>query len=265
MDARKELLAEAIQEVLAPRAAVLRNDLRVRELEGLPRHEDAWFGDVPDTVAFDEAGLRFEIPLLGGQKTGHFFDQFDNKTWAAPRCDGRTVLDVYANTGGWELHALQAGATQAVVVDSDAGNMERAAANAAANGLGDRLEVVCAEGRGVLQGLVAGGRRFGAVVLDPPAFAKTKKAAGNALRGYREINALGLMLVEEGGLLFTSSCSYHVHEDRFLEAIADAAQQAGRRLQLVRRGEQAADHPVLPTVPETRYLKSFAFRVMMDA
>ncbi len=265
MESRKAQLAEALTQVLGPRGAVLRNDARVRDLEGLPRGREVWFGDVPDEVSFEEAGLRFSTPPLGGQKTGHFFDQFDNKRAAAALCAQRTVLDVYANTGGWALHALAAGATHATTVDIDAGNTERAAANAAANGMADRLDAVCAEGKATLTEMVAEGRQFGAVVIDPPAFAKQKKAAGNALRGYRDVNALAMMLVEEGGFLFTSSCSYHVHEDRFLDAMTQAARTAGRRIQAIRRGEQAADHPVLPTVPETRYLKSWTFRVSMDA
>jgi len=265
MEARKEQLAEALTQVLSPRGVVLRNDARVRDLEGLPRQNEAWFGDVPDVVTFDEAGLRFTTPPLGGQKTGHFFDQYDNKRAAAPLCRGRTVLDVYANTGGWALHALQAGATHATTVDIDPGNAERAMANAEANGFGDQLDSVCAEGKATLQDLVQQGARFGAVVIDPPAFAKQKKAAGSALRGYREVNALAMMLVEDGGFLFASSCSYHVHEDRYLQTLSDAAGDAGRRIQAIRRGEQAADHPVLPTVPETRYLKSWTFRVGMDA
>lgn len=265
MESRKEQLVEALTQVFGPRGAVLRNDARVRDLEGLPRGSDVWFGDVPDEVTFDEAGLRFTTPTLGGQKTGHFFDQFDNKRAAAPLCADRTVLDVYANSGGWALHALAAGARHATTVDIDPGNAERAARNATDNGFADRLDAVCAEGKATLQELVQQGARFGAVVIDPPAFAKQKKAAGAALRGYREVNALALMLVEDGGFLFSSSCSFHVHEDRFLEALSDAARDAGRRLQAIHRGEQAADHPVLPAVPETRYLKSWTFRVGLDA
>lgn len=265
IETRKDAVAEALEQVFAPRGAVLRNDARVRELEGLPRHRDAWFGDVPESVDFDEAGVRFALPPLGGQKTGHFFDQYDNKRWAAPLCRGRTVLDVYANTGGWALHALAAGAERAVVIDSDEGNAALARANAEANGFGDRLEAVAAEAKRTLQGLVQQGARFGAVVVDPPAFAKQRKAAGSALRGYREINALAALLVEPGGFLFSSSCSFHVLEDRFLDAVVQGAGDADRQLTLIRRGEQASDHPVLPAVPETRYLKSFAFRVTMKA
>lgn len=265
MEVRKPLIEGALREVLAPRAVVLRNDAKVRELEGLEPGREVWWGEPPPLVAFEEHGVRFELDVMGGQKTGHFFDQADNKRAAAPLARGRSVLDVYANTGGWALHALAAGATSAVVIDSDADNCTRALGNARLNGFDGRLTAIAGEARRTLQALVAEGRRFGVVVLDPPAFAKQRKAAGSALKGYREIAALGAMLVEEGGFLFVSSCSYHVEEDRFLEAVVEGATEAGRRLLLIRRGEQASDHPVLPRAPETRYLKCFGFRVTMAA
>ncbi|HMV66033.1 MAG TPA: class I SAM-dependent rRNA methyltransferase [Myxococcota bacterium] len=263
MEVRRPQLEAAIREVLDPVGVVLRNDAAVRGLEGLPQGREVWFGEPPDEVVVDEGGVSFAVPLLGGQKTGHFFDQYENKRFAAGLCRGRSVLDVYANTGGWALHALAAGARSAVTVDSDAGNAERTLRNAMRNGVVDRLEAVCAEGKRTLQEYVQAGRRFGAVVLDPPAFAKQRKAVSSALKGYREINTLGLTLVEHGGYLFTSSCSYHVLEDRFLDEVMAAADTAGRTLQLIRRGEQAYDHPMLPGVPETRYLKSLAFRVLV--
>jgi 23S rRNA (cytosine1962-C5)-methyltransferase len=265
MDSRRDILQEAIEQVLGPAGAILRNDMPVRRLEGLELESGPWFGTPQDEADIDEMGVTFRVSLPGGQKTGHFYDQVDNKRFAANLCRGRTVLDVYANTGGWGLHALVAGAEHATTIDSDAFNVERTQINADLNGVGDRITPICAEGKRTLQHFVAEGRRFGAVVLDPPAFAKQRKAAGSALRGYREINALGMTLVESGGLLFTSTCSFHVHEDRFLEAVVQGAKDAGRRLVLIRRGAQAADHPVAPQIPESSYLKSYAFRVLMDA
>jgi len=261
MEVRKPQLEAALREVTGASSAVLRNDASVRGLEGLPQNREIWFGEPPEEVEIDEFGVRFMVPLLGGQKTGHFFDQADNKRWAAQLCRGRRVLDVYSNTGGWALHALMAGATHATTIDSDAGNQVRTMRNAQLNGVADRIEAVAAEGKKALQALVHAGKRYGAVVLDPPAFAKQRKAAGSALKGYQEINALGLMLIEHGGYLFTSSCSWHIEEDRFIAEVASAAREAGRALKMVHRGEQSADHPVLPAVPESRYLKSFAFRV----
>ncbi len=262
-ETRRDLIADALREVFAPAGAVLRSEGRNRALEGLPDERAPWWGDPPEHVDIDEWGVRFRVPLLGGQKTGHFYDQACNRRFAAGLCRGRTVLDVYANGGAWALHALAAGAAGAVAVDKSADCVARMAINADLNGVGDRLEPVRAEGRRFLQEQRALSRQYGAVVLDPPAFAKTRKAAGSALRGYREINALGLSLVEDGGFFFTSSCSHHVLEDRFLDAIRAAAAEAGRRLRMVRRGEQAPDHPVDPAIPETRYLKSFAFEVRM--
>lgn len=261
MEVRKDALRRAIEEVFAPSCAVLRNDVSVRTLEGLPLGREVWFGEPPGDIEIDESGVKFGVNVLGGQKTGHFFDQHDNRVFAGQLCAGRTVLDVYANAGGWALHALLRGATHATTIDSDADNAARTVANAARNGMSDRLDAICAEGRGALSQMVNQGRRFGAVVLDPPAFAKQRKAAGPALKGYGEINTLGLSLVEHGGLFFTSSCSWHILEERFLEEIQGAARKAGRVIRMIRRGEQASDHPVIPGVPETRYLKSFAFRV----
>lgn len=261
MEVRKDLLRDAIVEVFAPRAAVLRSEGPSRGLEGLEDERGPWIGEPPDDVDIDEGGVRFRVPVKDGQKTGHFYDQALNRAFAGERCGGRTVLDVYANGGGWGLYALVNGARSVVAVDRSAACCERIAVNAGLNGVADRIEARESDGRTALQALVTEGRRFGAVVLDPPAFAKTRKAAGAALRGYREINALGATLVEPGGWLFTSSCSWHVQEDRFTEAVVAGARDAGRRLRLVRRGEQAPDHPVLPEVPETRYLKSLAFLV----
>jgi len=261
MERRREALREAIEEVLSPAGVVLRNDGRSRKLEGLPLVREAWFGEVPDRVEFEEHGVRFAVDPMGGQKTGHFFDQADNRRRAAALCPGQSVLDVYAYSGAWALHALVAGAERAVAVDSSEPACVAMKDNAELNGVSDRLAVVHDEGKRSLELLVGEGARFGVVILDPPAFAKTRKAASSALRGYRDVNSLALALVEPGGFLFTSTCSYHVKEDRFLEALRQAAVGAGRRVRIAYRGSQAADHPVLPGVPETRYLKCFGLHV----
>lgn len=261
MEARKAQIEQAIRDVLAPTGAVLRGDARMRDLEGLGEDQGVWFGQVPDEVVIDEFGVKYGVNPLGSQKTGHFFDQAENRRYAGSLTKGRSVLDVYCNTGGFGLHCLAQGAKSVMSVDSAAENIVRAQQNAELNGFGDKLEGVCAEGRTTLEALVAAGKRFGAVVLDPPAFAKTRKVAARALVGYRDINSLGMMLCEEGGLLFTSSCSYHVQEDRFVDSIREAAQRAGKRIRMVRRGEQASDHPVNPAIAESRYLKSYAFWV----
>jgi len=264
MDRRREPLAAALKEVFAPDGAVLRNDSRMRELEGLERGRSVWFGEVPDAIDIDEFGVQFRVLPLKGQKTGHFFDQADNRRFAASLCRDRDVLDVYANSGGWGLHALQQGAAQVIFVDKSESCCEMIETNAALNGFSDRVVILQDEGKRTLETLLTESVRFGAIVLDPPAFAKRRKVATKALKGYQEINRLAMHLLEPGGFLFTSSCSYHVEEERFIQAIHAAAQQAGRRLRMIRRGEQSHDHPARPEVPETRYLKSLAFQVLPE-
>ena len=265
MEQRRGLIEEAIREVLAPKGAVLRSEGPARQKEGLEDERGLWFGEVPDLVEIEEYGVKFMAAPLDGQKTGHFYDQAVNRAYAGPLCKGMRVLDVYANGAGWALQALAHGATQAIAIDKSESCCDRMVANAELNGVADRLIPLCDEGKRSLQALGSAGERFDAVMLDPPAFAKNRKAAGAALRGYRDINALGLSLVRPGGLLFTSSCSYHVEEDLFVAEVVAAAKQVGRSLRVVRRGEQAADHPVRTEIPETRYLKSWAFHVVMDS
>jgi 23S rRNA (cytosine1962-C5)-methyltransferase len=263
LEQRLDVLRTAIEEVLAPAGAVFRNDNRVRELEGLEQGRSVWFGDVPEHVDIDEYGVTFRVPLLGGQKTGHFFDQAFNRLAAGRLAADRTVLDVYANTGGFGLQCLAHGAREVLFVEKSEPTAEACGLNAEINDVADRATVVATEATKFLEHLVAQGERFDLVCIDPPAFAKSKKTAGAALRGYARVNALAMTLVRPGGFLITSSCSHHVHEDRFLEALTKASTMAERPIRLVRRGEQAPDHPVLPAVPETRYLKHVVAQVLL--
>jgi 23S rRNA (cytosine1962-C5)-methyltransferase len=263
LEMRKDLLEAALRKVIDPAGVVLRNDNKVRELEGLEQGRGEWFGDVAETVDIDELGVTYRVPMLGGQKTGHFFDQAVNRLEAGRLAADKSVLDVYANTGGFALQALAHGAKHAILVEKSESTADLAGQNAEINEVDDRCTIVATEATKFLEHLVAQGERFDIVCIDPPAFAKSKKTAGPALRGYTRMNALAMTLVKPGGLLFTSSCSYHVHEDRFIEAVAKGADLADKRLRLLRRGEQAADHPVLPAVPETRYLKHIGAQVLL--
>jgi 23S rRNA (cytosine1962-C5)-methyltransferase len=261
IEVRKDALAAALREVLTPRGVVLRSDRRLREMEGLAPDTGPWFGDVPETVDIDEHGVRFRVSPGGGQKTGHFFDQADNRRAAAALCRGRHVLDVFSYTGGFALHALAGGAASATCVDSSDDALARARENASRNGCADRLEVSCGDAREVLAAMQRNGRRFDVVSVDPPAFAKSKKVAARALVGYRDLFAAAAALVVPAGLLFLSSCSYHVHEDRFADAVAEGLRKADRTFRVLRRGEQAPDHPTHPAIPESRYLKHLALWV----
>ncbi len=260
-DRRRDVIVAALQRVWNPTGITERSEGRARELEGLPDVRGPIAGTVPETVDIDEGGVPFRVTLGKGAKTGHFFDQALNRDFAGRRCDGADVLDVYSHTGGFGQHALAHGARHVLSIDRSAEALNAAAVNAGLLGASERHEVRVADGRDALRALAAEGRRFDVVCLDPPAFAKSRKVAGNALRAYGEINALGMALLRPAGLLFTSSCSWHIEEDRFVEVVAAAAHARGATLRVIRRGEQAPDHPVRPAVPETRYLKHLALDV----
>ncbi len=257
MERRLSLLEAALREVFAPAGAVLRNESAARAHEGLERYGRPWFGEVPERVRFEVDGLALFADVRAGQKTGFFFDQAVNRRFARDLAAGRRVLDVFAHTGAWAVGAMVSGAREAVAVDASAAACSGIRAHAELNGVS--VQVIEADARQALAELR--GERFEHVYLDPPAFAKSRRTAGKALAAYRAINEAALRLVAPGGLLFTSSCSYHVREDRFLDAVIRAARRAGREVRLVRRGEQAPDHPVHPAIPETRYLKHLVLHV----
>lgn len=257
MEDRKPMIEAALREVVAPSGVVFRGDVPLRTMEGLPLEKGIWWGEVPARVAFEENGVRFEADLVEGQKTGFFFDQAENRAFLASRVAGQRVLDVYAHLGGWALVAKQHGATYAATIESSAAANELIRASAALNGLD--IDVLQGDAEAEMNKLAAGS--FDIVCIDPPAFAKNRKSAGVALGAYKRVNQAAMRLVKPGGLLFTSSCSHHVMPDRFAEAVAHAARSAGRNLQLVRRGGQAPDHPILPNVPETEYLKHLVLAV----
>lgn len=259
MEQRSSLLQEAIRQVFAPRAVVLRNDVSLRTLENLPLEKKLWWGELSGPAGLLENGCRFEVDLLEGQKTGFFFDQAENRAFAASRCEGARVLDVYAYVGAFAVQAMKGGARQAVAVDSSATACSWIRHNASLNGV--EVETVQEDAREAMERMVAANERFDVVSIDPPAFAKSRKAAAVALAGYKTVNTLAIRLVQPGGLLFSSSCSHHILPDRFEQTLLDAAYKARRELVLIRRGGQAPDHPILPRVPETEYLKHLVYQV----
>jgi len=261
MDQRRPLLAQALTRVLAPGGIILRNDVGVRALEGLEQGVEDWLGEVPGEVAIAEGAARFRVDLRHGQKTGFFLDQVENRAWSLPRVGGARVLDAYAHTGAWAIQALLHGASAATALDVSERACAQITLHGQDNGVAERLTVIQDDARQALRELAARGERFEVVFLDPPAFAKTRKKAAVALKAYREINRLGMALVAPGGLLFTSSCSHHIHEERFQDEVAQAARDLGRLARIVRRGEQAPDHPVHPAMPETRYLKHLVLQL----
>ncbi|HZF05898.1 MAG TPA: class I SAM-dependent rRNA methyltransferase [Patescibacteria group bacterium] len=216
----------------------------------------------PSSVTVEEGAARFLVRVGGGHKTGLYLDQADNRGRVAPFGAGRAVLDVFAYTAGFACHALLAGATSAVCVESSKDALAGAVDNLALNGVAARAEIRDANAFDELRRLDRAGARFGFVVLDPPPFARGRGALEGALRGYKEINLRAIRLLEPGGVLATFSCSHHVSEGAFEAMVRDAAADAGVRLRVLAPLTQSDDHPVLLTVPETRYLKGLLLERM---
>jgi 23S rRNA (cytosine1962-C5)-methyltransferase len=255
----KSALTELLVEEFAPRAIVERNDARVRELEGLERCTGMLYGEAPEEIEINQHGVRFLVSPLGGQKTGAFLDQRENYLAARRVAHGR-ALDCFTFNGGFALHV--ASECESVLgIDISAEAIAAAARNADRNGASN-VAFHAANVFDAMREFEAGGERFDTIVLDPPAFAKNRASLASAARGYKEINLRALKLLNPGGVLVTSTCSYHVSEEMFLEVIADAALDARRRVQLVEKRGQSRDHPVLLGVPETHYLKCVIARVV---
>jgi 23S rRNA (cytosine1962-C5)-methyltransferase len=259
MDGAKAGIVSCLEELFAPRGIVERNDVAVRKREALPLESGVLAGDVPEMVAVKMNGLKLHADLLRGQKTGIFLDQRENYLAAARYARGR-LLDCFTSTGGFALH-LAARCESVEAVDSSEAALRVARLNAEANGIGN-IELREADVFELLAGHASARRRFDMVVLDPPAFAKTRQNLEAAVRGYREINRRALELLPTGGTLVTCSCSHHLSEAMLLETVALAGLDTGKKLRVVERRMQAQDHPVLLTVPETLYLKCLILEVI---
>lgn len=258
MDARTLGIVDALVISLKPRGIIARNDVKVRDREGLPRETKTLWGDVPATVEIHEGDVTLLVDVVNGQKTGTFLDQSANHVRFGALARGR-VLDAFCHDGGFGLQAAKNPAVTGVVaVDISAEALVRAQANAARNDVA--LRTIEANVFDFLTDEVASGSRYDVIALDPPAFAKTKAARDAAWRGYKEINRRALQLLEVGGILMTCSCSYHVSEEDFEAVVADAAADSGITAQIIERRSQAADHPVRLGMPETRYLKTLVVR-----
>lgn len=258
MEQLKPLLLEALTTLLSPCGIWLRNDVPMREAEGLPLYTEA-VGEVPDNVEIIESGVRFQVPLKAGQKTGWFFDQRDNRDRLARYARDATVLDVFSYVGAWGVRAAAFGAAQVSCVDASAQALELAVANGRANNA--EIETVQGQAIEVLQSLAVQPRRFSLVVVDPPALIKRKKDHAAGLAHYERLNRAALALLQPGGVLVSCSCSFHLDAPELQRTVLRAARADGRRLSILEQGGQGPDHPVHPAIPETRYLKALFCRV----
>ncbi|HEX7044315.1 MAG TPA: class I SAM-dependent rRNA methyltransferase [Burkholderiales bacterium] len=262
MERVKDDVVAALEKVLRPRAIWLRNDAPVRALEGLPSYAEAALGEVPETIALEEHGVRFEVPLRAGQKTGWFYDQRENRARLRAYARGARVLDLFSYAGGFGLQAAAAGAVSVLCVDSSAAAVEAIRRNAALNGLADKVSAEQADAFETLRRLRAARERFDIVVLDPPAFIKRKKDVKEGAQAYRRLNQMAMQVLARDGILVSCSCSYHLARDSLRALLLAASRHLDRFLMLVEEGHQAPDHPVHPAVPETAYLKAFIARVL---
>lgn len=258
MDCSTPEIVAALNEQFSPSAIVARNDAAVRSLEELPRETKILAGELDGPVTIRMNGFQMEADLLGGQKTGVFLDQRENYLAAARYASGK-ALDCFTSTGGFALHLART-CEEVEAIDSSAAALATAERNATANGISN-VTFREADVFDVLSGYVSARRNFDAIVLDPPAFAKSRKQIDGALRGYKDINLRALRLLQTGGILVTCSCSHHVSEAMLLEIVAEASLDSGRTLRVLERRTQAQDHPILLTVPETLYLKCLILQV----
>jgi 23S rRNA (cytosine1962-C5)-methyltransferase len=251
----EEPLLEALQSTLAPRAVVLRNDSPVRELEGLALEVRVARGEVEGPVELVENALTYLADPVGGQKTGWFYDQRDNRAFAARLARDARVLDLYSYSGGFGIAAAAAGARQVLAIDRSQDGLDLALASAARNGLSELLSVERQEAFAALDGLAADKRRFDLVIADPPAFVRSKRDLKPGLRGYRKLARACGALVAESGFLVIACCSHNVAADAFADEVHRGLRDAGRGARLLRHAGAGPDHPGHPALPESGYLK----------
>lgn len=265
MERNKDAVLDALVQVLKPRGVLWKNDSAARDAEGLERYVDTAFGMVPEWVALEENGVKFEAPVLEGQKTGWFYDHRMNRARLAPYVEGKRVLDLFSYIGGWGVQAAAFGASEVFCVDASGFALDGVERNATLNGVAEK--VTCVEGDvfEALKELKAAEERFDVVVADPPAFIKRKKDLKNGEAAYRRLNEQAMRLLNKDGILVSASCSMHLPEDDLQNILLGSARHLDRNIQLLERGGQGPDHPVHPAIAETRYIKSLTVRLLPNS
>jgi len=262
MDRRKELLADLLCQETGVARIYLRNDAKSRRLEGLPLEKGFIHGAGATRVEVQEGRARFLVDIERGQKTGWFCDQRENRLVTAQLAAGAEVLEVFCYTGAFGIHAALGGARSVEGLDVSEDALMSAREHAVLNKVDDRCTYRVTDAFDEMRRLEREGRRFDVVMLDPPAFARSKQAVLRALVGYKDINLMGMRLTKPRGIVVTSSCSHHVSEHDLWIAICHAARDTKRQVRLLEQRGQASDHPILAAMPETRYLKCFIIQIL---
>ena len=260
MERYREAIVSSLQMIGRPRAIVLRNDTPARDLEGIERYVEVTFGHLPDRVVLEEGGCTFEVDPLSGQKTGWFFDHYDNRRAFLPFIGNTRVLDVFSYIGAWGVQAARMGA-EVTAIDSASNAIAQLVHHAQLNGVRSRVNGYCEDAFDALKRLRQQGQLFDAVIVDPPAFIRRRKHRIKGLEAYRRVNGLAMQLIAPGGMLVSSSCSSHLEREKLAEIIGRVAYGINREARIVHEGRQASDHPVHPGLPETGYLKAFFIRL----
>lgn len=255
MERMKEAIVRAIQRLVHAKAIILKNDGKMRKVEGLDTYVEQAHGPEADLLQVEENGVRFEVPLAGGQKTGWFYDHRMNRQRLQAYAPGKRVLDVFSYVGGWGLQAACAGASQVTCVDASAAAIDSVHHNAKINGL-DNIETIEGDAFEALKALADEKEKYDIVVLDPPALIPRRRDQKAGEQAYARLNQLGLRLLERDGLLISASCSMHLSQEKLVDIIRSSGRKIDRFVQLLEQGHQAPDHPVIPGIAETDYIKS---------
>jgi 23S rRNA (cytosine1962-C5)-methyltransferase len=258
-----EFVVETLKSKLNAKTIITKHDEYFRTLEGLPVEDSVYIGETGEETISDGT-LKYKVNFKTGQKTGFFFDQCDNREYFGKFCKEKTILDCFCNSGGFGLHAMAKGAAKVTFVDSSATEIENVKNNRAINGFTIDADYVCSDVFDYLEKCVSEKKSFDIVNIDPPAFAKSKKNLPKAIKAYEKLNRLALEVTKENGFVFSSSCSHHLSKEDFVDTIRAAAVKTGKNIQLVYTNGASMDHPSLPAMKETEYLKFYVIRVCAE-
>ncbi len=261
MELQLEVIVDHLQRLVQPKGILLKNDGKMRSVEGLESYVRIACGEIPEQVALIENKVHFEAPLMTGQKTGWFYDHRPNRALAANLSKDKTVLDVFSYLGGWGLTCAAAGAESVLCADISDHALEGVIHNAKLNNLEHKVSTRAGDAFETLAALQAEKQRFDVVIVDPPAFIARRKDIEAGERAYQKLNDQAMKLVKHGGLLVSASCSMHLENDRLRDIIRASARKLDRHVKIIAEGSQGADHPVLPAVKETRYIKAIFAQV----
>ena len=257
IEIRKDSLIAALVELFAPTAIVMKNDNSQRQLEGLDLESCIVHGELPDPLIIEENGAKFKVDILGGQKTGWFYDHRPSRALLGKLANNQRVLDLFSYTGAWGIPAVLGGASEVVCVDASEGALALAAENATLNGIEDKMQFIRSDVFDFLKQARQDGQLYDIIVLDPPALIKRKKDFKQGYEAYRRLNQLALQVLAKNGTLISASCSYHLSTENLHEILRSSGRHIDRHLTFFAFGGQGSDHPIDPAIPETAYLKTF--------